>query len=222
MGDALRFCLLVELMDAQFWALTFAVLGFCLIAAEFFIPSGGMIALSCAGCFVASVVCAHTAWYRSSPGVFWSFSLGLGVLIPTFLTFFLRLLERTSLGNQLLLPRTVPEDVVPYSSEAAVLDRLIGRVGTALTPMNPGGLVRVENERLHAVCEELMLSLGEPVEVTGIRGNRVVVRRAKAQPLAPPPDSQPGGEIALTSVPPPAKSEGPTEPESLDFDVPQD
>jgi len=204
-------------MDAQFWALAFAVFGFGLIVAEFFVPSGGMIALCCAGSFVASVVCAHSAWYQSSPKIFWIFTLGLGVLIPSFLVFFLRLLEKTSLGNNLLLPKTDPQDVVPYQAEAALLDRLIGRVGTTVTPMNPGGMVRVENERLHAVCEGFMLQLGDTIEVVGVRGNRVVVKRAvpglNAHSVQPPAS----GETALES---PA-SQGASEPERLDFDVPQ-
>ena len=202
-------------MDAQFWALAFAVLGFCLIIAEFFVPSGGMIALSCAGSFVASVVCAHSAWYQDSPRLFWGFSLGLGVLIPSFLVFFLRTLERTSLGNNLLLPKTNPHDVTPFQAEAALLDRLIGRFGTTVTPMNPGGMVRVENERLHAVCEGFMLGQGDPIEVTGVRGNRVVVKLASPGAVSPgivPTTPQAPGEVTLD---PPADSD------RLDFDVPQ-
>ena len=198
-------------MDAQFWALALAFLGFCLIAAEFFVPSGGMIALSCAGSFVGSVVCAHAAWYQHSPKIFWSFTLGLGVLIPTFLVFFLRTLEQTSLGKNILLPKTDPDDVVPYKSEAAVLERLIGRVGTTITPMNPGGMVRVENERLHATTEGLLLSMGDVIEVIGVNGNRVIVRRARPSLLA-----------SAGQVSPEAAPASPPEPERLDFDVPQD
>jgi len=208
---------LVDPMDAQFWALAFAVLGFCLIVAEFFIPSGGMIALSCVGSFVASVLCAHSAWYQDSPKLFWTFSLGLGVLIPSFLVFFLRTLERTSLGNNLLLPKTDPLDVTPFQAEAALLDRLIGRFGTTVTPMNPGGIVRVENERLHAVCEVLMLSLGDPIEVTGVRGNRVVVKRAAPGAVSPSiSPTTPVAPVAVTPTPDVA-----ADSERLDFDVPQ-
>lgn len=198
-------------MDAQFWAVALAFIGFCLIAAEFFVPSGGLIALSCAGSFVGSVVCAHSAWYQHSPKVFWAFSLGLGVLIPTFLVFFLRTLEQTSLGKNILLDKTDPDDVVPYKSEAAVLERLIGRVGTTITPMNPGGMVRVENERLHASTEGVLMGIGEVVEVIGVNGSRVIVRRAK-----------PGLLSAAGEVSPEVTHSAPAEPERLDFDVPQD
>ena len=203
-------------MDAQFWALALAALGFCLIIAEFFVPSGGLIALSCAGSFVGSIMCAHAAWYQHSPKIFWSFSLGLGVLIPSFLVFFLRTLEQTSLGQNILLPKTDPEDVVPYKDEAAALERLMGRVGTTVTPMNPGGMVRVENERLHATTEGMLMQLGDPIEVIGIQGNRVIVRRAKPGVLAS--RSQPTMEADAHH--PTAGS--PAKPERLDFDVPQD
>ncbi len=200
-------------MDAQFWALALAILGFGLIAAEFFVPSGGMIALSCAASFVGSVMCAHTAWYQHSPKVFWSFTLGLGVLIPSFLVFFLRTLEQTSLGKNILLPQTDPDDVVPYKNEAAALERLIGRVGTTLTPMNPGGMVKVENERLHATTEGLLMRLDEAVEVVGIQGNRVIVRRPKPSPLA---------SAGQSTDPATSSPASPVETERLDFDVPQD
>ena len=203
-------------MDAQFWALALALLGFCLIIAEFFVPSGGMIALTCAAAFVGSVVCAHTAWYEDSPKIFWAFTLGLGVLIPGFLVFFLRTLEQTSLGKNILLPKTDPDDVIPYKSEAAALERLIGRIGTTVTPMNPGGMVRVENERLHAITEGMLLKLGEPVEVMGIQGNRVIVRRAKPNALASAGSSTGDPDSAA-----PSPGTG-RETERLDFDVPQD
>lgn len=205
-------------MDSQFWAVALAMLGFALIVAEFFVPSGGVIALSCAGSFVASVVCAHSAWYQSSPKLFWTFTLGLGVLIPSFLVFFLRTLERTSLGNNLLLPKTDPKDVTPYQAEAEILDRLIGRIGTTVTPMNLGGMVRVENERLHAISEGFMLPVGEPVEVIGVQGNRIVVKRANpnvsARPVSPAPPEKPSSAESVDKTP--------SEPERLDFDVPQD
>lgn len=206
-----------EDMDSQFWAVAFAMLGFALIVAEFFIPSGGVIALSCAGSFVASVVCAHSAWYQSSPKLFWAFSLGLGVLIPSFLAFFLRTLERTSLGNNLLLPKIDPKDVTPYQAESEQLDRLIGRIGTTVTPMNLGGMVRVENERLHAISEGFMLPAGEPVEVIGVRGNHIVVKRVSPRvPNQPAPLTTPENPASAESV-----DKAPDEPERLDFDVPQ-
>lgn len=201
-------------MDSQFWAVILAVAGFALIAAEFFIPSGGMIALSCAGCFVGSVMCAYNAWYISSPKIFWSFSVSLGGLIPTFLWFFLRLLERTSLGNNLLLPKTNADEMVPYQDEAAQLERLVGRLGTTLTMMNPGGMVRVETERLHAFTEGMLLMAGEVVEIVGVRGARVVVRKTdRTFADVNTPESKNSG---APGNPPTA------ELDRLDFDIPQD
>lgn len=201
-------------MGWQIWAFILAIAGFALIAAEFFIPSGGMIALSCAGCFVGSVMCAYKAWYVTSPKIFWFFTVSLGGLIPTFLWFFLRMLERTSLGNAILLPKTNPDDVVPYQDEAAQLQRLIGRLGTTLTMMNPGGMVRVENERLHAFTEGVLVMAGETVEVLEIRGTRVVVRKTDRQISELSKPSNPAGEPSSESSPPVA--------DRLDFDIPQD
>lgn len=201
-------------MDSQFWAVILAVAGFALIAAEFFIPSGGMIALSCAGCFIGSVMCAYQSWFVSAPRIFWTFTIGLGGLIPTFLWFFLRTLERTSLGNNLLLPKTDPDAVVPYKEEVAQLERLIGRLGTTLTMMNPGGMVRVENERLHAFTEGILVMAGETIEVVEVRGARVVVRKTSRKPKDPKHE-----ETSPESGP---ASASPAPVDRLDFDIPQE
>ena len=111
----------------------------------------------------------------------------------------------------MLIRTLTTDDVVPYKSEAAVLERLIGRVGTTITPMNPGGMVRVENERLHATTEGLLMAIGNAIEVIGVNGNRVIVRRARPGLLAS------AGQVSPETAP-----ASPPEPERLDFDVPQD
>ncbi|RLS54611.1 MAG: hypothetical protein DWH91_11305 [Planctomycetota bacterium] len=212
-------------MDAQFWAFALALLGFILIAMEFFVPSAGMIALSCAFSFVGSIVCAHSAWYDSSPKLFWGFTLSLGVLIPSFLVFFLKMLERTSLGKNLLLPKPDPKEVVPYQEETAQLERLVGRIGTALTQMAPGGMVRVENERLHAFSEGLLILQGESVEVIAVRGTRILVRKTLESASVAPPvalASDAVNDLTSRDHPPMTPQTPAQDPLPLDFDIPQD
>ncbi len=210
-------------MDAQFWAFALALLGFGLIAAEFFVPSAGMIALSCAFSFVGSIVCAHSAWYDSSPKIFWGFTISLAGLIPSFLVFFLRLLERTSLGKNLLLPQPDPKTTEPYQAENELLERLVGRIGTTLTQMNPGGMVRVENERVHAFSEGLLIMQGEAVEVLAVRGTRIVVKRAPPGAVASiAPQDDPVVFDRLPTVGSPTPSTEPQVSGHLDFDMPQE
>jgi membrane-bound serine protease (ClpP class) len=79
--------------------------------------------------------------------------------------------------------------------------------------LNPGGMVTVEGQRLHAFSEGMMIDPDDWVEVLEVRGSRVLVRRAAA-PVLPPVDLADG-----TSSPPPIASL--PEPTQLDFDLPQ-
>ena len=49
-------------------------------------------------------------------------------------------------------------------------------VGQAQTLLNPGGMVLVEGERLHAFTEGILVEPQSPVEVLEIRGTRLLVR----------------------------------------------
>ena len=77
----------------------------------------------------------------------------------------------------------------------------MGEFGRALTLMNPGGMVLVAGERLHAVSEGQVIESGTSVEIVEIRGNRVLVR-----PGEPPAEAD--------------DEDGDSPSETLDFDMP--
>ncbi len=163
-------------MNYESLAFLLMVIGFALIAAEIFIPSGGMIMILCVIAFSASIWFAYKAWWEAAPVYFWTFIGSLVLLIPGTIIGTFRMLERTSLGKRILLAAPDPESVTPYQEETAHLNELIGSRGEALTLMTPSGMVRVQGERLHAFSEGLVIQAGEAVEIIGVRGTRVLVR----------------------------------------------
>jgi membrane-bound serine protease (ClpP class) len=201
-------------MDYTSLALLLAVLGFALIVAELFIPSGGLITVGCIVCFVSSIWFAYRGWWESSQGLFWTFSSSLLVGIPIFLLGVLRVLETTRLGDRILLAAPKSEDVTPHQAERHRLELMIGKKGRALSMLNPGGMVTVDGERLHAFSEGVMVAANEWVEVLEVRGARVLVRRTSA-PVLPP----------LETTEPPSSTAAPrtdlAADEQLDFDLPQ-
>lgn len=201
-------------MSYEFLAIILLVVGCGLIVAEVFIPSGGMILILCVLAFIASIWCAYKAWWGHSPAIFATYFAGLLVLIPGVLIGIYKILNDTKVGDRILLAAPDLDDVTPYRHEQAHLETLIGQIGTAVTPMNPGGMVSVAGERLHAVAESSLVPQGGAVEVVAVRGTRILVR---------PHSTDAGGHI-VAAAPAPAPTAAPIDgaaPPPLDFDVPQ-
>ncbi|HVJ87769.1 MAG TPA: NfeD family protein [Caulifigura sp.] len=201
-------------MDYVSLAFLLAVLGFALIIAELFIPSGGLITVGCIVCFVASIWFAYRGWWESSQGIFWTFSSSLLVGIPIFLLGLLRLIETTRLGDRILLAAPKAEEVVPHQAEQDRLEKLVGKKGRTLSMLNPGGMVMIDGQRQHAFSEGIMIDPNEWVEVLEARGLRLLVRRTAA-PVLPPLD--PPGSTAPASGPEATARAD----DQLDFDLPQ-
>lgn len=163
-------------MDYQMLAIVLLFLGLALMIAEFFIPSGGMIAVICVICLVTSIWAAHRAWWPSS--YFWIYIGSLLAIIPTSLFGLIKLLESTPLGNRVMLTAPDQQEVTPYQAEQARLQALIGKTARTVTQFNPGGMLVIEGEaeRLHAFSEGLLIPAGELVEISEVRGNRLLIR----------------------------------------------
>jgi len=168
-------------MDPQILVLAFLFAGLLLIFAELFLPSGGIIALLSTSCFLISGYYAYRSWYETSPLYWWMYLGGVVVLIPAAIIGAFQLLAKTSLGNRVLAPVPTHEEVTPYLEEQARLRKLIGQQGEALNLMTPGGMVLVNGERLHATSDGMVIEAGSRVEVTEVRGTRIVVRQAQPE-----------------------------------------
>lgn len=176
-------------MDPQLLVFVFMLAGVLLIFAEFFVPSGGIIAILCACCFGASLWYAWQSWYSATPLYFYLYLGSLVMLIPGTVIGAIQIINHTSLGNRVVTLPPALEDVTPYLEEEARLARLIGSRGTALNLMTPGGLVSVDGERLHAISEGLMIAPQTEIEVVAVKGTRIVVRAVEASSeLAPDAD----------------------------------
>ncbi len=91
-----------------------------------------------------------------------------------------RYLPRSQRFNQLVL---VPDlaSAVGYTS-ADTVEELMGKVGTALTPLRPAGAVEIDGERVDVITGGEYIASGTPVQVVHVRGSRVEVRKVRALP----------------------------------------
>jgi len=177
-----------------------------LLVAEVFIPSGGMILIVALACVAISIWCAGQAWWHTERhSGFWLYLGALVVLLPAVVVGAFYVLPRTDFGKNLLMQPQDLEELTPYAEEEEHLAGLVGKTGTTLTLLNPGGLVLVDGERLHCESEGLMIDPDRAVRVLSVKGNRLVVRTES-------PASEPSGA--------PIDDESLADESALDFEVP--
>lgn len=161
-------------------------LGLALLVAEVFIPSGGIIMTAAGIVFVISVWSAWQAWGKTGElTLFLIYIAALVVLFPSVLGGAFYAFPRTEYGRRLMNPPSL-EEMEPFVAETERLSRLIGKTGTTLTRLSPGGLVLVEGERMHAESEGMLILTDTPVRVLALKGNRLLVRQVR-ESSAPDP-----------------------------------
>ncbi|MBT4864188.1 MAG: hypothetical protein HON53_03580 [Planctomycetaceae bacterium] len=204
-------------MDHATIALLMLFAGLALIVAEFFIPSGGMIAILAAVCLSISVWAAYEAWWETARNMWWSYLVTVALLIPASVGGALFLIQKTSLGRHVLLRAPNLEEVTPYAEEEHHLREMIGKRGQTVSLLNPGGMVEVDGERFHCECPGMLIEAREDVEVFAIKGNRLVVR-----PVTEAGDRSLASQSQTDETdgePSPSQHDGDAPP--LDFDIPQ-
>lgn len=154
-------------------------LGLALLVAEVFIPSGGIIMAAAALAFAASVWGAWQAWYKTGESAtFIVYIVAMLVMLPTVLSGAFYVFPRTEYGKRLMSPPS-REEMEPYVAETERLTKLIGKIGTTLTRLGPGGMIAVDGARLHAESEGMLIPTRTPVKVLAMRGNRLLVREVQ-------------------------------------------
>jgi membrane-bound ClpP family serine protease len=164
--------------DYLIWA--FALIGFAtlLFVLEILIPSGGIIGLLALCAAIGAVVAF------SFESLIWGgVSLaGLLVMVPLAINFALRVFPNTPVGKKLILGEDVEDE-----EELARLEEqrreeeqrrqaLIGAEGTTVTPLRPGGSVKIDGVTIEATSEVGMIEVGVPIKVTKVDAFGVRVR----------------------------------------------
>ena len=237
-------------MDSGLLAVLLLGVGLAVLVLEIFVPSGGLLAVVTLMCLAGSGVFAWEEWWGTDPTAFWLYVGCVTLLVPGTVVGAFLMLPRTKFGRRLLQEAPTKEEITPMAEESAQLDALVGERGVTLTTHSPGGLVEVAGQRHHAEARGLMLDPGQPIEVVGVRGQRLLVRLADAP--APPPDdpaapepeeatedpapappviaadpARPGGRVSENAPvgysPPVEKDEEKTDDGGgIDFEIPED
>jgi membrane-bound ClpP family serine protease len=158
-------------MDPLTIAILLVALGLVLLAAEVFIPSGGLL-------FVASILCIIVGVVMTF--VYGDTNTGMVTLLcvfvagPAVATFMLYLWPRTPMGKRLILPdQDATIAMMPVNLE---LENLRGRYGRALSDLRPAGVVDFDGRRVDTISEGMMVSAGAWVRCVDVKAGKVVVR----------------------------------------------
>ena len=156
--------------------------GFALLVLEIFvIPGFGL-----AGVLGISALLAGLSFSLIGGGATWEFvAVALGrVLISVFVALAasllaLRFLPHLPFGRRLILETGLGAGA-GYASAPETDQNRLGQNGKALSPLRPAGIAMIEGERVDVVSDGEFIDAGVPVVVTGVGGNRIVVRRHRA------------------------------------------
>jgi membrane-bound ClpP family serine protease len=163
------------------WGLLLITAAFLLLAAELFLPTGGLLGVIAACLAVAGIVCMFresTTW--GAVGL-----LGVLVLGPMAIGFALKIWPSTPLGKRILgVPSEEEAERLRLAEEAERKEReaLLGQEGIVLVDLRPVGMVEIGGRRFDAISEIQFVPAGSRVKVSGFSGNDLRVR-----PLITPP-----------------------------------
>ena len=87
--------------DTVFLAFLLLAISVFLFAAEFFIPSGGLVTVLAISSLAASILFAAQSWWSDSPGYFWSFVAAAVVLVPLSILGAIQILPYTAWGRRM-------------------------------------------------------------------------------------------------------------------------
>lgn len=91
----------------------------------------------------------------------------------------LRHLARSPFGQRFVLKEELAAGE-GYASTPETDPRWLGKTGLAVSPLRPSGIAQFDGQRVDVVSEGEFIDAGDPVEVTRVEGNRVVVRKVAA------------------------------------------
>ena len=102
-----------------------------------------------------------------------------GITVPLVLVG-LWLIPRTRIGQRIIL-QAAEQKESGFQAPSKSLEQLVGKRGTALTPLRPAGTALIEGRQVDVVTEGRFIERNTPIQVILVEGNRVVVSHAEEE-----------------------------------------
>lgn len=155
-------------MTPILWSTLLILAGMLIIAAELFIPSGGVLSIFAALSLIAAIVVAFMDSLTTGAIAL----TAIVVLVPLLATFLLRWWPQTPMGRRILL-QSVDDKQDPEDDPRL---QLLGCQGVVRNEMLPNGRIMIDGQLYDAVSQGMMIAEGAAIVVTAVDGNRIEVR----------------------------------------------
>lgn len=146
------------------------VAGIILLSVEvFIIPGFGVAGVLGLAAIFGSIVLS----YATAEAGLVSLGIALGATVVV-IALAWRYISNTTTWQRLVLSTSLDRES-GYVAPPSRAD-LVGKMGKALTPLRPSGIVEIEGERVDAVTEGGFVTKDTPVQVISVEGTRIIVR----------------------------------------------
>jgi membrane-bound ClpP family serine protease len=160
-------------VDPAVFSILLLVVGLVFLVLEFFIPSGGSLAVLCALSLLGAIVVG----FMAGPWTGLTILVVESLVVPAALMAAVKWWPETPIGRMILIQRPKsPDDVLPDTEGYRGLKDLIGKRGTARGTMLPSGIVVINGKPYDAVSEGTPIEAGQTVLVVSVSTQRLVVR----------------------------------------------
>ena len=159
-------------MESLSLAYTFIVVGLLLLVAEVFVPSGGLLFVMALCSLVAGVA---MVFVQDTP-LGWLTLVGVFIAAPITWGVMFHYWPKTRMGRRFMLERSDDDDTVASMPVILELEQLRGKVGRAISPLRPSGVVDFDGRRIDVMSEGMLIEPDEWVRCIDVRAGRVLVR----------------------------------------------
>jgi membrane-bound ClpP family serine protease len=165
-------------MDNLLVAYGLIVLGLVLLAAELFLPTGGILFVLAVGALVVGVAMAFAE--STSRGMVTL--IAIFVIIPIVGPILIHYWPKTPVGKRFFLNRPDEDDTLANMPVNLELEQLRGRYGRAVSWLRPAGTAEFDGRRIDIMSEGEMIEPGQWVRCIDVTAGKVIVRKVERPP----------------------------------------
>jgi membrane-bound serine protease (ClpP class) len=165
-------------MDNTYLAYGLILLGLILLAADLFLPTGGILLVLAVGALVVGV--AMTFAESIERGLVTL--VAIAVIIPVAGSVLIHYWPRTPVGRRFFLSSPDEDDTLARMPVNLELEQLRGRYGQTVSSLRPAGVTNFDGRRVDTMSDGEMIGPGQWVRCIDVKAGKVIVRQVDRPP----------------------------------------
>lgn len=164
----------MEAVFGTLWVpcLILSVIGVALLITELFLPGFGVAGLTGVACLIAVSIMQFVCNNALTATLV---TVVLGAIVVVMVLVFMRSMKKGLLfRSPIVLKDKIEAEAVQPS--AGVPADLVGKTGTALTPLRPSGTAEIEGKRYSVVTDATFVDAGAGITVVSVDGSKITVK----------------------------------------------